>query len=327
MPTPPAAPAKRRVSLGRCLSIAFDLSPLVGVHLALVAIPFVPFSWTSFWMIFILTRVVGLGITAGLHRYFSHHAFKTSRWFQFVLAFLGCTALQKGPLWWSAHHRLHHKHSDREHDPHSPVLEGFWHGHVGWLFSQDLMHPDPKLTRDLARYPELVILDKLWMLPGILLAGVCYLIDGWAGVVYGFCLTIALVFQVTFAINSFGHLLGRQRFDTGDGSRNLFWLGLISMGEGWHNNHHRAPASARHGFAWYEFDLTYTVIKVWKWMGLVWGVKVPSAEVMRGEQRRTPTRPVEVTPAAPLHAPVEVTPAAPLHAAAEVPVAPAGGAI
>ena len=287
--TAPPAATPRRVSWFRVLRIALDLSPLVGVHLAFFAIPFVQFSWVSVALVFVLTRVVGLGITAGFHRYFSHHAFKTSRWFQFCLAFLGCAALQKGPLWWVAHHRLHHKHSDEEHDPHSPVREGFWHGHVGWLFTQDLNDPDPKLTRDLAKFPELVWLDRLWVLPGLALAGLCYLIDGWSGVVWGFGVTVSLVFQVTFAVNSFGHLWGKQRFDNGDGSRNLFLLGIVSMGEGWHNNHHRAPGSARHGFAWYEFDLTYTVIKLWKWMGLVWAVKLPSAEVMRGEQRRTPT--------------------------------------
>jgi stearoyl-CoA desaturase (delta-9 desaturase) len=289
-------PTTRPVSWGRRARIAFDLMPLVGVHLALVAIPFVHFSWLSVLLIFVVTRISGLGVTAGLHRYFSHHSFKTSRWFQFLLGAAGCTALQKGPLWWVAHHRLHHKHSDKEHDPHSPVRNGFLHGHIGWVFSQDLMTPDPKLTRDLARFPELVWLDKCWMLPGVLLAAACYLIDGWSGVVWGYCASTVLVFQMTFAVNSVGHLFGKQRFDTGDGSRNNFFLGVFGLGDGWHNNHHRAPASARHGFAWYEFDMTYTVIKLWRRLGLVWGVKVPPPEVLRGEERRKPTRTGNPTP-------------------------------
>ncbi len=301
---PPAAP-RSRITVGRVLRIAFDLTPLVGVHLAVLVLPFIPtlgvqFSWMSVLLVFIVTRIAGFGVTAGLHRYFSHHAFKTSRWFQFLLGAAGCTALQKGPLWWAAHHRLHHKHSDKEHDPHSPVLGGFWHGHVGWLFSQDLMHPDPKLTRDLAKYRELVWLDKLWMVPGVLLAAACYLVDGLSGVVWGYCLSVALIFQMTFLVNSVGHLFGTQRFATGDGSRNNFFLGTFGLGDGWHNNHHRAPASARHGFAWYELDMTYSMIKLWKWMGLVWNLKLPPAELLRGEDNRRPAAPpAPVPPVAP----------------------------
>src|SRR5262249_32987696 len=252
MTTAPAPLA--RTGAARRARIALALSPLVGVHLALLAAPLVEFTLLSVVLIVVVTRLVGLGVTLGLHRYFSHRAFKTSRWFQFALAAAGCTALQKGPLWWAAHHRLHHKHSDREGDPHSPVRDGFWYGHVGWLFARDLMNPDARLVRDWLRYPELVWLDRLWVLPGLLRAAGCYLAGGWGGVVYGYCLSVVLIFQVTFAVNSVGHLLGPRRFDTGDGSRNNPVLGYLSMGDGWHNNHHKAPGSARHGFAWYEFD-------------------------------------------------------------------------
>jgi stearoyl-CoA desaturase (delta-9 desaturase) len=124
--------------------------------------------------------------------------------------------------------------------------------------------------------------------------------DGWAGVVWGYCLSVAVIFQMTFLVNSVGHLFGTQRFDTGDGSRNNLFLGTFGLGDGWHNNHHRAPASARHGFAWYEFDMTYTVIKLWRRMGLVWGVKVPPAEVLRGEDHRR--RPAEAAPTPPAEA-------------------------
>ena len=218
----------------------------------------------------------------GFHRYFSHRSFKTSRRFQFLLAAAGCTALQKGPLWWAIHHRLHHRHSDTPDDPHSPVVDGFFYGHMGWLFARDLIHPDRKVVRDLTNYPELVWLDRLWMLPGLLLAAACFAVGGWGGLVYGFCLGVALTFQVTFAVNSFGHLFGPQRFDTGDGSRNNMLLGYLAMGDGWHNNHHRAPSSARHGFAWYEFDQSYLVIRLLARFGLVWSVKQPPASVMAG---------------------------------------------
>lgn len=268
--------------LYRATRIALALAPLIAVHLALAAIPFVEFTVWSVVAIFVVTRICGLGITAGFHRYFSHRSFKTSRPVQFLLAAAGCTALQKGPLWWVIHHRLHHKHSDTPNDPHSPVVDGFVHGHVGWLFTQDLMTPDAKLVHDLTKYPELVWLDRLWMLPGALLAAACYAVLGLNGLIYGFCLSVVLVFQVTFAVNSIGHLFGRQRFETGEGSRNNLVLGYLAMGDGWHNNHHRAPYSARHGFAWYELDMTYSFIRLLAVFGLVWDIKNPPAELRAG---------------------------------------------
>lgn len=280
----PPRPAWYRVT-----RIGISLAPLILVHLALLAIPVVEFTLISFVLLFVVTRVAGLGVTVGLHRYFSHRAFKTSRLFQFVLGVAGCTALQKGPLWWVIHHRQHHRHSDTPADPHSPVADGFWYGHVGWLFARDLMNPDHNEARDLTRYPELVWLDKLWMIPGMLFAAACYAIDGLPGLVYGYCLAIVFVFQVTFAVNSIGHLFGPQRFDTGEGSRNNFVLGILAMGDGWHNNHHRAPSSARHGFAWYEFDVSYQVIRFLRLVGIVWGVKQPPASVLGGTGNRPDT--------------------------------------
>jgi stearoyl-CoA desaturase (delta-9 desaturase) len=268
----------------RVLRIVLSLSPLLAVHLALLAIPLIEWSWWYLLWILVLTRIAGLGVTVALHRYFSHRSFKTSRWFQFVLACVGCTALQKGPLWWAIHHRLHHKHSDTPEDPHSPVVDGFLYGHLGWLFARDLMHPDQKLVHDLAKYPELVWLDRLWMLPGLLLAAACFALGGWGGLVYGYCLSVVLVFQVTFAVNSIGHLFGPQRFDTGEGSRNNLILGYLAMGDGWHNNHHRAPTSARHGFAWYEFDFSYQFIRLLALVSLAWDVKEPPPGLMPGRE-------------------------------------------
>ena len=265
--------------------VACGLMPLIAVHVALLAMFEVEVTISSLILFFIMTRISGMGITIGFHRFLSHHSFKTSRPFQFLMAFAGCTALQKGPIWWVVHHRLHHKHSDTEHDPHSPVVDGFWYGHMGWIFSNDLMSPDDESVRDLTRYPELVWLDRLWWAPGILAAFACYLIDGWAGLVYGYCLSTAVVFQVTFAVNSLGHTWGPQRFATGEGSRNNVLLGILAMGDGWHNNHHRAPTSARHGFACYEFDMAYSVIKMLKRVGIVWGVRQPPEAAMAAARK------------------------------------------
>lgn len=276
----------------RLFRIVLNLLPLILVHLSLIALWYVDFSYWYLLLILVVTRIVGLGVTVGMHRYFSHRSFKTTRWFQFVLACAGCTALQKGPLWWAIYHRLHHKHSDTAADPHSPVVNGFLYGHCGWLFVNDMIDPDRHIVHDLTRYPELVWLERFWLLPGILLAAACFAVGGWGGLVWGYCLSVAVIFQVTFAVNSIGHLFGRQRFDTGEGSRNNWVLGYLAMGDGWHNNHHRAPYSARHGFAWYEYDLSYQAIRLLRFLGLAWDIKLPPAELMAGAEK-TAAEPVE----------------------------------
>ena len=266
--------------LYKATRIAVSLLPLILVHLSLIGLFYVPFTWTGLILFFVMTRITGLGVTVGFHRYFSHHAFKTSRWFQFVLGVFGCTALQKGPLWWVAHHREHHRHSDTVNDVHSPVVDGFWYGHVGWLFARDLMHPSHECMKDLTKFPELLWLDRLWMVPGILAAAACYAIDGGSGLLWGFSLSTVAIFQFTFAVNSVGHRWGPQRFNTGEGSRNNWFLGYVAMGDGWHNNHHRSPTSARHGLAWYELDIAYMMICNLKRVGLIWGVRQPPASVL-----------------------------------------------
>ncbi|HSQ55364.1 MAG TPA: fatty acid desaturase [Gemmata sp.] len=271
--------------------------PLIIVHLALFAIPFVAFTWWTVAASAMVLGIAGLGVTIGFHRYFAHRSFETSRAFQFLLGCAGCASLQKGLIWWTVHHRLHHRHADRADDPHSPIVDGFWYSHIGWLFARDLTDYDRGIVNDLTKYRELVWLDRLWMLPGVALAAACYAWLGWAGVVYGYCATVAIAFQVTFAINSVGHLWGTRRFETGEGSRNNWVLGLLAFGEGWHNNHHRVPYSARQGFfAWYELDVSYLVIRVLAALGLVWNVKEPPASVLAGVQNHGAEVEVELTP-------------------------------
>jgi stearoyl-CoA desaturase (delta-9 desaturase) len=274
------AAAPGRPGFLRVVRVGLALSPLVAVHLSLVALPFVPPTLTALVLLVVVTRVAGLGITVGFHRGLAHHAYNTSRAFRFLLAAAGCTALQKGPLWWVVHHRKHHAYSDVPGDVHSPVVDSLLYAHAGWLFTNDLNSPGHGTVRDLARYPGLVWLDRLWMLPGAAVAGLCYLAGGWSGLVWGYCLGTVLVFQVTFAVNSIGHRWGRQRFATGEGSRNNAVLGVLGMGDGWHNNHHRAPRSARHGLAWYELDVSYQTIRLFRAAGLVWDVREPPAEVL-----------------------------------------------
>ncbi len=257
------------------------MSPtLVLIHLSLFALPFVEFEPWAFAVTAAVALVVGQSVTVGYHRYFAHRAFKTSRAFQFLLAVGGCLSLQRGPLWWTATHRLHHRHSDEPGDPHSPVRTGFWHSHLGWMFAGDILKVDYGVVKDMAKYPELVWLDRLWMLPGLVFAVGCYLALGWSGVVIGYCVPIAVMFQVTFCVNSVCHLFGSRRFETGEASRNNWAVALLANGEGWHNNHHAAPYSARHGFRWYELDSSYGFIWLFARLGIVWDVKLPPAELL-----------------------------------------------
>ena len=224
-------------------------------------------------------------VTAGYHRYFAHRSYETSRWFQFVLAFLSQTSLHKGVLWWAAQHRHHHRHSDTPEDVHSPRIHGFLFAHVGWIFARQRGRADYGLVEDLARYPELRWLDRLEKLPGILLAIACFLVAGWPGLFVGFFLSTAALFHGVFAINSLAHTFGRQRYLTGDDSRNSWILALITMGEGWHNNHHYYQSSTRQGWRWWEVDPTYWLLVVLSGVGLVRKLKSPPEDVLEGERR------------------------------------------
>ncbi|HZU34790.1 MAG TPA: acyl-CoA desaturase [Gemmataceae bacterium] len=216
-----------------------------------------------------------LGITAGYHRYFAHRAYKTSRIFQFVLAWLGCSAVQRGPLWWAAQHRHHHRTSDTPEDLHSPVAHNLWWSHVGWVLSRESDGTDEKAVRDLGRYPELRRLDRYHWLPPLALAGLCLLVGGWSGLVWGFFIASVLSYHATFLVNSACHLWGRRRYATPDASRNNLLVALLTLGEGWHNNHHHYQSSANQGFFWWEVDVTYYLIRGLAGLGLVWDVRTP----------------------------------------------------
>ncbi|MEO8550468.1 MAG: acyl-CoA desaturase [Kofleriaceae bacterium] len=201
-------------------------------------------------------------ITAGYHRYFSHRTYKTSRTFQFLLALVGMSAAQQGPLWWAAHHRNHHRFSDQPEDVHSPRQRGFWWAHVRWILAARGHGTDLTRVRDLARYPELRFLDRHDLAFAVGWGVLIYLIGGWTAVMWGHFVAIVLAWHITFCINSLAHVLGSRRYATSDDSRNNPVLAVLTLGEGWHNNHHHYQRSARQGFFWWELDVSYYVLKL-----------------------------------------------------------------
>ena len=243
--------------------------PFALVHLAALGIFFVPFHWPYLVTAFALYEVRMFFVTAGYHRYFSHRSFKTSRWFQFVIAWMAMSSSQKGVLWWAAHHRHHHRYSDQEDDLHSPTLFGFWWSHIGWILSDKYNDTRFDYVGDFAKYPELRWLNKYNLVPPAVLGIAMYLIGGLPLFLWGFCLSTVLLWHGTFTINSLSHIFGKRRFPTTDTSKNNWLLALVTLGEGWHNNHHYYMASARQGFYWWEVDITYYTLKVLSWMKLV----------------------------------------------------------
>ena len=199
---------------------------------------------------------------------------------QFVFAVLGASAAQRGPLWWCAHHRHHHKHSDDRDDKHSPYNRGFWHSHIIWFLEADNFKTEKMYIKDLLKYPELVFINRFDFLVPIAYGTLLYLFGGWQMLIWGYFVSTVLVYHVTFSINSLSHLLGKRRFNTKDQSRNNWWLALLTMGEGWHNNHHYWPSSARQGFKIYEIDLSYYLLKLLEKCGLIWDLRSPPSEVL-----------------------------------------------
>ena len=252
--------------------------PLVVLHIGAVLAFFVGGGWQVWVVALVLSWIRMFAVTGGYHRYFSHRTFKTSRVMQFLLAFLAQSSSQRGVLWWAAHHRDHHRYSDEERDVHSPKQHGFFHAHLGWLYDRNGA-TDYQRVKDLARYPELVVLNKLWWLPPILLGVAVTAIWGLPGLLVGFALSTVALWHATFTVNSLAHVWGKRRYATADTSRNNWVLALLTMGEGWHNNHHHFMGSVRQGFFWWEIDATYYVLRALGALGLVWDLKEPPARV------------------------------------------------
>ncbi|KAF0179253.1 MAG: stearoyl-CoA desaturase (delta-9 desaturase) [Limisphaerales bacterium] len=284
-----------QVDFGRCT--AFIL-----LHAGCLGVLWVGWSWTAVAVAVALYFARMFAITGFYHRYFSHRSFSTSRLMQFLFAVVGSSSAQRGPLWWAAHHRAHHQHSDRPEDTHSPRRHGFWWAHIGWITSPRNFPTDYSRVKDLAKYPELVFLNRFDALVPLLLGAALYGAGAWLAhahpglgtsgaqlLVWGFVSTVVL-FHCTCFINSLAHVFGRQRFATGDTSRNSLLLALLTLGEGWHNNHHHYMHSTRQGFYWWEIDLTYYALKALSWTGLIWNLRpVPVEVLVEGRQGTVPS--------------------------------------
>jgi len=269
--------------------------PILAQELTFLFVHLLPVAaiWTGAtvfdWIICGVLYVVRMfWVTGGYHRYFAHKSYKTSRFFQFVIAFMAQTSAQKGALWWAAHHRHHHRHSDTPADPHSMKIYGFWYSHVGWIVGPDFKKTDYKTIGDYAKYPELVWLNKHYLVPPVFLAVVITAIGAWVNggspllmfthhglstLLIGFFLSTVILYHGTFSINSIMHKFGNQRYETGEESKNSLWLALLTLGEGWHNNHHYYETASRQGFFWWEIDITWYVLKGMQAVGLIWDVK------------------------------------------------------
>ena len=262
--------------------ISVKIIPFILMHVVCLAVFFVGISLPAVLLCIALYMIRMFALTAGYHRYFAHRAFKTSRFFQFVLAVVGTTAVQKGPLWWASHHRKHHKYTDQEGDLHSPVTDGFWWSHIGWVISRKYNPTDWPAIKDFARYPELRWINKYHLIPAITLAVLCFLLGGWLWLVWGFFVSTVALYHGTFSVNSLAHMWGSRRYATGDDSRNNFLIALWTGGEGWHNNHHHYMASVKQGFYWWEIDFSYYALRMMSWVRLVWDLRVPPRQLLAG---------------------------------------------
>jgi len=274
--------------------------PFLALHLACGAVLWVGWSPTAVAVAVALYFVRMFAITAFYHRYFSHRAFKTSRVAQFLFALLGNTSVQRGPLWWAAHHREHHQNADTDSDPHSPARRGFWWSHVGWITAKANFATRLERVKDLARFPELCFLDRFDIVaPLLLFAGLYGLgellaafapgleTNGWQLVVWGGVVSTIVLFHATFTINSLAHVWGSRAYETRDSSRNNLWLALLTLGEGWHNNHHFFPGSARQGFTRWQIDASYYALCALERLGIVWDLR-PAPEHVLAQAPKPP---------------------------------------
>ena len=275
-----------------------DAVPILVIHGVALGVFWAGWSWTAIGVAVALYWVRMFVITAFYHRYFSHRTFRTHRSVQFFFALLGTMSAQRGPLWWAAHHREHHRHSDEEPDPHSPGWRGVLWSHTAWFLTEKGRATNWKAIPDWRRYPELVWLDRFHIVGPVLLiamlAALGTALAAWAPslganaaqlVTWGFGVSTVALYHATFTINSVAHVIGSQRFNTGDDSRNNWFLALLTLGEGWHNNHHYHPGSVRQGFYWWEFDPAYWTLRVMSWFGLVWDLRPVPARVYQQSAR------------------------------------------
>ncbi|MBZ0271630.1 acyl-CoA desaturase [bacterium] len=253
--------------------------PFFLLHLLPLGALWTGVSWFDVALCVALYYIRMFFVTAGYHRYFSHRGYKMGRVMQFLMAFGATTCGQKGVLWWAANHRHHHRFSDTDEDIHSP-LKGFWWSHVGWILCDKYKDVMNEYIKDFAKFPELRWLQKYNLVPVALLGAFVLLVFGPSAFFIGFALSTVLLYHGTFTVNSLAHVFGRRRYATTDTSRNSFLISLLTLGEGWHNNHHYYAASARQGFFWWEIDVSYYVLKVLSWFGLVWDLRQPPARVL-----------------------------------------------
>jgi stearoyl-CoA desaturase (delta-9 desaturase) len=263
------------------------------MHLACLLVIWTGVSVVAVSVCLTLYVVRMFAITAGFHRLFAHRSYKTGRIFQFLIAFAGTASYQKGPLWWSAHHRRHHLHTDTERDPHSPITRTLWESHVGWFLTRESQATDRKLISNLLKYRDLRLLDRFYSLPPFILAVSAFLLgaaleryapglgtSGWQMLVWGFFVSTVLLYHGTFTVNSLAHIFGSRRFATVDNSRNNLFVALITLGEGWHNNHHHYPSSERQGLYWWEIDVSHYTLRALSWVGVVWDLRTPPSHVV-----------------------------------------------
>ncbi|MDY7025764.1 MAG: acyl-CoA desaturase [Pseudomonadota bacterium] len=284
------------------LATALHITPFLLMHLACLGVIWVGVSPIAVLVCAVMYGLRMFSITAFYHRYFSHKAFKTSRAVQFIFAIIGASSTQKGPLWWAAHHRHHHRHSDTKEDQHSP-LHGFFQSHVGWFLQPRNFSAPYDLIKDFARFPELRWLDRNHVLIPVFTGAALYVLgsalaayapsletNGFQMLVWGFFISTVLSTHITLMINSLAHVWGSRRYNTKDHSRNNWLLALLTFGEGWHNNHHFFPASARQGFFWWEIDLSYYVLKAMSAVGLIWDVKPVHQKAYQAVHHTTPIK-------------------------------------
>jgi fatty-acid desaturase len=250
-------------------------------HVGAIAALFM-FSWkVLFTAIFLYWMTVGLGISMGYHRLLTHRSYKIPLWLEYFFAACGASTLEGGPIFWVATHRIHHQKSDQNGDPHTPH-DGAWWAHVGWILFGEAKHNNTalmsKYAPDLARHRFYLWLNNYHWVPVVALGAVLFAIGGLPMLLWGVCLRIVVGLHATWLVNSATHLWGARRFSTRDDSRNSWWVALLTFGEGWHNNHHAYPTSARHGLTWYEFDPSWILIKILKAAGMAKSVHVASPE-------------------------------------------------